>query len=149
VTTQASGTHCGYAQEVSRFRRPRPGSGGVEGLHAGDERRFHAQQIQRSEQRTANNSRHAGLPRGSTPHSLRHSVESERCRVIPVCLDLRLQIGNLLLGGGNGIGAGDEAARRSFLAPISISARASFAGSPDCFPFWAFQYATIGPLRSS
>ena len=31
-------------------------------------------------------------------------------------LDLRLQIGDLLLGGGDGIGARDEAARRSFLA---------------------------------
>ena len=30
-------------------------------------------------------------------------------------LGLRLQIGNLLLGGGDGIGAGDEAAWRLFL----------------------------------
>jgi hypothetical protein len=30
-------------------------------------------------------------------------------------LDLRLQISDLLLGGGDGIGAGDEAARRWFL----------------------------------
>ena len=29
------------------------------------------------------------------------------------------------------------------------SARASFAGSPDCRPFWAFQYSNSGPLRSS
>jgi hypothetical protein len=37
---------------------------------------------------------------------------------------------------------------RSSLA-IVMSARASFAGSPDCCPFCAFQYSTSGPLRSS
>jgi hypothetical protein len=56
-----------------------------------------------------------------------------------VRLDLRLQVGDSLFRGGDGIGAGDEAARRSFLAGDVMSARASFAGSPDCRPFWAFQ----------
>src|ERR1700730_6842439 len=58
------------------------------------------------------------------PYSHRHlyrscggrSVESERRREVPVSVDLRLQIGDLLLRGGNGIGAGDEAARRGFLS---------------------------------
>src|SRR5207247_10059143 len=45
------------------------------------------------------------------------SVESEGRREVPVGLDLRLQIGDLLLRGRNGIGAGDEAARRRLLAP--------------------------------
>ena len=36
----------------------------------------------------------------------------------------------------------------SWLAFV-MSARASFAGSPDCFPFCDFQYSTSGPLRSS
>jgi len=44
------------------------------------------------------------------------SVESERRREVPVSVDLRLQIGDLLLRGGNGIGAGDKAARRWLLA---------------------------------
>ena len=46
----------------------------------------------------------------------RSSVEGERRREVPVRVDLRLQIGDLLLGGGDGIGAGDEAARRRLLA---------------------------------
>ena len=40
----------------------------------------------------------------------------ERGREVAVGVDLRLQIGDLLLGGGDGIGAGDEAARRRLLA---------------------------------
>src|SRR5207247_5117811 len=67
---------------------------------------------------------HQGSRRCSCP-TLRHlprpygglSVESEGRREVPVGLDLRLQIGDLLLRGGNGIGAGDEAARRRLLAP--------------------------------
>jgi hypothetical protein len=42
-------------------------------------------------------------------------VECERRRQLPVRLDLRLQIGDLLLGSGNGISTGDEAARRGVL----------------------------------
>ena len=42
-------------------------------------------------------------------------VECERRRQLPVRLNLRLQIGDLLLGAGNGIGTGDEAARRRVL----------------------------------
>jgi hypothetical protein len=47
--------------------------------------------------------------------SRRTSVECERRRQFPVCLDLRFQIGDLLLGVGDGIAAGDEAARRRVL----------------------------------
>src|SRR2546426_1203876 len=36
------------------------------------------------------------------------SVESERRREIPLSVDLRLQIGDPLLRGGNGIGASDK-----------------------------------------
>jgi hypothetical protein len=43
-------------------------------------------------------------------------VESEGRREVPLSVDLRLQIGDLLLRGGNGIGAGDKAARRRLLA---------------------------------
>ena len=43
-------------------------------------------------------------------------VEREGRREPSVRLDLRLQIGNLLLGSGDGIGARDEAARRRLLA---------------------------------
>ena len=54
------------------------------------------------------------------PYSHRHlyrscggrSVESEGRREVPVSVDLRLQIGDLLHRGGNGIGAGDKPARR-------------------------------------
>src|SRR5580700_3673937 len=42
----------------------------------------------------------------------RRSVESERRREVPVSVDLRLQISDLLLRGGNGIDAGDKASRR-------------------------------------
>ena len=42
-------------------------------------------------------------------------MESERRREVPVRLDLRLQIGDLLLGGSDGVGTGDEAARRRIL----------------------------------
>src|SRR6266446_3270408 len=38
-------------------------------------------------------------------------VESKRSREVAVGIDLRLEIGDLLLGGGDGIGPGDEAAR--------------------------------------
>src|SRR5690349_2685470 len=38
-------------------------------------------------------------------------VECQRRRELAVRVDLGLKIGHLLLGGGNGIGAGDEAAR--------------------------------------
>src|SRR6185295_14630270 len=44
------------------------------------------------------------------------SVEGEGRREVPVGVGLRLQIGGRLLGGGNGVGAGDEAARRRLLA---------------------------------
>ena len=43
-------------------------------------------------------------------------VEIERRRELPVRVDLRLQVGDLLLRGGNSVGAGDEAARRGLLA---------------------------------
>src|SRR3989441_12828078 len=43
-------------------------------------------------------------------------VERERRGQLVVGVDLRLEIGNLLLGEGDGIGAGDEAARRRLLA---------------------------------
>ena len=36
----------------------------------------------------------------------------------------------------------------SWLAMV-MSARASFAGSPDCLPFWAFQNSSCFALRSS
>ena len=62
---------------------------------------------------------------------------------------LRLQIGDLLLRGGNGIGTGDKAARRRFLLAMMMSARASFVGSPDCLPFWAFQNSSCFARRSS
>ena len=42
-------------------------------------------------------------------------VERQRGRQVSVGVDLRLEFGDLLLGDGDGIGAGDEAARR--LAP--------------------------------
>ena len=44
------------------------------------------------------------------------SVESEGRREVPLSVDLRLQIDDLLLREGNGIGAGDKAARRRLLA---------------------------------
>jgi hypothetical protein len=43
-------------------------------------------------------------------------VESEGRGEVPVGVDLRVQIGDLLLRGGNGIGAGEKAARRRLLA---------------------------------
>src|SRR3989449_11537198 len=43
-------------------------------------------------------------------------VERERRGQFVVGVDLRLEIGDLLLGEGDGIGAGDEAARRRLLA---------------------------------
>src|SRR6266852_3470329 len=43
------------------------------------------------------------------------SVEGEGRREVPLSVDLCLQIGELLLRGGNGIGAGDKAARRWLL----------------------------------
>jgi len=43
-------------------------------------------------------------------------VERERRRQVAVGVDLRLEIGDLLFGYGDGIGAGDEAARRRLLA---------------------------------
>ena len=50
-----------------------------------------------------------GLPAGGL-------VERERRGQLVVGVDLRPEIGDLLLGKGNGIGAGDEAARRRLLA---------------------------------
>src|SRR5438874_9590572 len=44
------------------------------------------------------------------------SVESQGRREVPVRVDLPLQLRDLLLRGGNGIGAGDEAAWRRLLA---------------------------------
>ena len=44
------------------------------------------------------------------------SVESERRREGSIGIDIPFQLGNLLLRGGDGIGAGDEAARRRLLA---------------------------------
>jgi len=44
------------------------------------------------------------------------SVESEGGREVPVSVDLGLQVGDLVLRGANGIGAGNEAARRRLLA---------------------------------
>ncbi len=52
---------------------------------------------------------HRDLPRSFCGLEL---VESERGREVAVRIDLRLQIGDLLLRGGDGIGAGDKAARR-------------------------------------
>src|SRR5205807_9058961 len=43
-------------------------------------------------------------------------IERQRGRQVAERLDLRLQLGDLLLRGRNGIGAGDEAARRWLLA---------------------------------
>ena len=43
--------------------------------------------------------------------SRRTSIECERRREVPVRLDLRFEIGDLLLCSGNGIGAGNEASR--------------------------------------
>src|SRR5437667_5622709 len=54
-------------------------------------------------------SNYSGLPAGGL-------VERERRGQLVVGVDLRLEIGDLLLGKGNGIGAGDEAARRRLLA---------------------------------
>jgi hypothetical protein len=48
-------------------------------------------------------------------YASRRTFSRMRRRQLPVRLDLRLEIGDLLFGGGNGIGAGDKAARRSFL----------------------------------
>ena len=64
-------------------------------------------------------------------------------------LDLRLQISDFLLGRGNGIGAGDETARRLFLARIRDERTRELRRVPDCCPFWAFQYSMSGPLRPS
>ena len=44
------------------------------------------------------------------------SVECQGRRELPLSVDLRCQIGDLLLRSGNGVSAGDEAARRWFLA---------------------------------
>jgi len=65
-----------------------------------------------------------------------------------VGLDFRLQISDLLLGGGDGIGAGDETARRSFLVRDRDQRPRELRRVPDWCPFWAFQYSTSGPLRS-
>src|SRR5207302_8554045 len=54
-------------------------------------------------------SNYSGLPAGGL-------VERERRGQFVVGVDLRLEIGDLLLGEGDGIGAGDEAARRRLLA---------------------------------
>src|SRR5438132_8890893 len=54
-------------------------------------------------------SNYSGLPAGGL-------VERERLGQLVVGVDLRLEIGDLLLGEGDGIGAGDEAARRRLLA---------------------------------
>src|SRR5580765_5634701 len=55
-------------------------------------------------------------PTGSSCLVVRLSVESERRRELTVSVDLRLQIGDDLLCGGDGVRAGDEAARRGVLA---------------------------------
>src|ERR1700730_5987345 len=55
-------------------------------------------------------------PLGLARPQRRLSVVSERRREVPLSVDLRLQIGDLLLRGGNGIGAGDKASRRWLLA---------------------------------
>jgi len=59
-------------------------------------------------------------------------------RQFPVRLDWRPQIGDLLLGtgNGNGIATGDEAARRRILVGKVMNARASFAGSRNVSPGW-------------
>src|SRR5207245_11061613 len=54
-------------------------------------------------------SNYSGLPAGGL-------VERERRGQLVVGVDLRLESGDLLLGKGNDIGAGDEAARRRLLA---------------------------------
>ena len=64
-------------------------------------------------------------------------------------LDLRLQISDLLPGGGDGKAPAMKRRGGCSWFEIVMSARASFAGSPDCCPFWAFRYSTSGPLRSS
>ncbi len=43
-------------------------------------------------------------------------IEIEGCGKVPLSVDLRFQIGDLLLRSGNGVGASDEAARRWLLA---------------------------------
>src|SRR5256886_14441779 len=53
---------------------------------------------------------HCQLPHGSDGRGL---VESERRGQLAVGGDLRLEICDVLLGEGDGIGAGDEAARRA------------------------------------
>src|SRR5687767_13732221 len=59
----------------------------------------------------------------SPPLTLEHGVggsglrvERERCRELPVGLDVRLEVGDLLLGGADGVGPREEAARRRLLA---------------------------------
>src|SRR2546430_17737311 len=56
------------------------------------------------------------LSGGTSCSDGRGLVESERGGQLAVGVDLRLEIGHVLLGEGDGIGAGDEAARRRLLA---------------------------------
>ena len=63
--------------------------------------------------------------------------------------DLRLQVGDFLFGGGDGIGAGDEAERRSFLARNRDERARELRRVAGLLSFWAFQYSISGPLRSS
>ena len=54
-------------------------------------------------------------------------------------VDLLLAFGELVLGLGERVGAGDEPERRLFRAVTVSSAWASFAGSPPCWPFMPCQ----------
>src|SRR5438445_1877139 len=64
-------------------------------------------------QTVARNSDYFGLLAG------RGLVERERLGQLVIGVDLRFEIGDLLLGEGDGIGAGDEAARRRLLVRIA------------------------------
>jgi hypothetical protein len=75
------------------------------------------------------------------PHASQRTPSRTRGRrESSVRLNLRLQIGNL--GSGDGIGAGDEAARRRLLARNRDERARASVGRPIAGLFCAFQYST-------
>ena len=76
-------------------------------------------------------------------------VERERGRQVAVGVDLRLAFGELVLGLGERVGAGDEPKRRPGSSARTSSARASLAGSPPCLPFMPSQNSRWAALRSA
>src|SRR5688572_7385662 len=125
--------HCRVAIDAARMNENGtnllPGgeslsSGGSTGLpllaRAGENTHTHCEQEQsKSDGRAI--ARHIQPP-GYFSSSFEHGVgssglrvERERCRQPQVGLDVRLQVGDLLLGGTDRVGPGEEAARRRLL----------------------------------